>query len=131
MRYVGTFEEQVADAKKVTLDEMRQFYQKFYGASNGEFVVVGQFDPAQVEKLAGELFGNWKSPSHYERLANHYTKIEPIDQKFETPDKQNSLFLAGMKVKMNDDDADYPADDHRQLHSGRLGRVAAVQAGAR
>ena len=53
VRYVGTFEEQVAAAKKVTLDEMRQFYQKFYGASNGEFVVVGQFDPAQVEKLAG------------------------------------------------------------------------------
>jgi zinc protease len=108
VRYVGTFEEQVADAKKVTLDEMRQFYQKFYGASNGEFVVVGQFDPAQVEKLAGELFGNWKSPGRYERLVNNYNKIEPMDKKFETPDKQNSLFLAGMKIKMNDDDADYP-----------------------
>jgi zinc protease len=71
--------------------------------------VVGQFDPAQVEKLAGELFGNWKSPSHYERLANNYSKIEPVDKKFETPDKQNSLFLAGMKIKMNDEDADYPA----------------------
>ena len=109
VRYVGTFDEQVADARKVTLDQVRQFYQKFYGASNGEFVVVGQFDPAQVEKLAAELLGNWKSPSRYERLANNYGKIEPIDKKFEAPDKQNAFFLAGMKVKMNDDDPDYAA----------------------
>jgi zinc protease len=109
VRYVGTFDERVAAARKVTLDEMRQFYQKFYGASNGEFVVVGQFEPAQVEKLAAELFGNWKSPSRYERLVSNYRKIEPIDRKIETPDKQNALFLAGMRVKMNDEDPDYPA----------------------
>jgi zinc protease len=109
VRYTGTFDEQVADARKVTLDEMRQFYQQFYGASNGEIVVLGQFDPAQVEKLAGELFNSWKSPSRYERLANAYSKIEPVDRKFETPDKQNALFLAGMKVKMDDEDPDYPA----------------------
>ena len=109
VRYVGTFDEQVADAKKSRSSQMRQFYQKFYGASNGEFVVVGQFDPAQVEKLAAELFGNWKGPSRYERLANNYGKIEPMDKKLETPDKQNALFLAGMKVKMNDDDPDYAA----------------------
>jgi zinc protease len=109
VRYTGTFEEQVADAKKVTLEDMRQFYQRFYGASNGEFVVVGQFDPAQVEKLAAELLGNWKSPAPYERLANPYRKIEPVDRKMETPDKQNALFLAGMKIKMTDEDPDYPA----------------------
>jgi zinc protease len=109
VRYVGTFDERVAAAKKVTLDEMRQFYQQFYGASNGEFVVVGQFEPAQVEKLAAELFSNWKSPSRYERLASHYRKIEPMDRKVETPDKQNAVFLAGMKIKMNDEDPDYPA----------------------
>ena len=106
---MGTFDEQVAAARKVTLEEMRQFYQRFYGASNGEVVVVGQFEPAQVEKLVTELLGSWKSPSRYERLANNYRKIEPIDRAIETPDKQNALFLAGMKVKMNDEDPDYPA----------------------
>ena len=54
-----------------------EFYEQFYGASNGEFVVVGQFDPAEVEKLAAELFGDWKSPSHYERLLNAYHKVDP------------------------------------------------------
>jgi zinc protease len=109
VRYVRSFDEQVADARKVTLDEMRKFYEQFYGASNGEFVVVGQFEPAQVEKLATELLSNWKSPSRYERLANNYRQIAPLDLKIETPDKQNALLLAGMRVKMNDDDPDYPA----------------------
>jgi len=109
VRYIGTFEEQVADAKKVTLDEVRRFHQQFYGASNGELVVVGQFDTAQVEQLAAELFGTWKSPSHYERLVNNYQKIEPTDRKFETPDKTNALFIAGLKLQMHDEDPDYPA----------------------
>jgi len=109
VRYIGTFDEQVAAARKVTLDEMRQFYQRFYGASNGEVVLVGQFEPAQVEKLVTELLGNWKSPNRYERLANSFRKIDPVDRAIETPDKQNALFLAGMRVRMNDEDPDYPA----------------------
>jgi len=109
IRYVGTPDEQVADTKKVTLDEVRKFHQQFYGASDSELVVVGQFDPAQVEKLAAELLGDWKSPGHYQRLVNNYRKIEAIDRKIETPDKTNALFLAGMTVKMKDEDPDYPA----------------------
>ena len=109
VRYIGTFEEQVADTKKVTLKEVQDFHRQFYGASNGEFVVVGQFDPAQAEKLATELFGSWKSPSRYERLVTSYQKIEPMARNFETPDKANAMFLAGFKVKMNDEDPDYPA----------------------
>ena len=45
----------------MTLDEARKFYAQFYGASNAELVIVGQFDPAAKCKLAAELFGQWKS----------------------------------------------------------------------
>lgn len=109
VRYIGTFDEQVAEAKKVTLEDVKSFHQHFYGASNGEFVVIGQFEPAEIEKLAAELFGSWKSPGTYVRLVNRYQKIEPIANNFETPDKTNALFLAGFKVKMTDEDPDYPA----------------------
>ena len=109
VRYVGTPDEQMEDLKKVTLDDVRKFHRQFYGASEGELVVVGQFDAAQVEKLATELFGNWKSQSRYERLTNNYHKVDPIDRKIETPDKTNALFLAGVNFKMTDDDPDYAA----------------------
>jgi len=109
VRYLGTIDEQIEDLNKVTLSEVRQFHQRFYGASEGEMVVAGQFDPVQVEKLATELFGGWKSNSPYRRLVNNYHKVEPVDRKVETPDKTNAVFLAGLNTKMNDEDADYPA----------------------
>jgi zinc protease len=108
-RYVPTADEQIEDLKKVTLDDVRKFYQDFYGASVGEIAISGQFNTPEVSKLAGELFGNWKSPGSYARVTSMYQKTVPSDQKIETPDKQNAFFVAGQLVKLNDEDPDYPA----------------------
>jgi len=108
-RYVSTPDERIEDLKKVTLEQVNEFYRDFYGASNATLTVSGQFDPAQIQKLAAELFGDWKSPGKYVRMPNDYKQVSPENQKIETPDKQNSLFMAGMRIKMSDDDADYPA----------------------
>ncbi|MGA3017853.1 MAG: pitrilysin family protein [Bryobacteraceae bacterium] len=109
LHYTSTIDEQIEDLKKVTLDEVRTFYTRFYGAGEGEISIAGQFDPAQAQKLVTELFGDWKSASHCERLNFDYAKADPINHKIETPDKQNALFLAGMNMKMTDDDPDYAA----------------------
>jgi len=108
-RYVSTIDEQIEDLKKVTLDETRKFYKEFYGPGEGEIVISGQFDPAAMKKLVTELFGDWKSPAHYERILDMYEKASAINDKIETPDKQNALFLTGMTMQMNDEDPDYAA----------------------
>jgi zinc protease len=105
-RYVSTADEQIEDLKKVTLDDVRKFYREFYGASAGEIAISGQFNAADIAKLGNELFGTWKSPGSYTRVTNKYQKTVPADRKIETPDKQNSFFVAGQLVKMNDDDPD-------------------------
>jgi zinc protease len=109
IRYVSNADEQTEDLKRVTLDEVRQFHDQFYGASAGEFVAVGQFDAAAIRKLAGELFGDWKSRSGYERIVTAYRKTEPGTLKIETPDKQNATILAGMQIRISDEDPDYAA----------------------
>jgi zinc protease len=109
VRYAGTFDETIADMNKVTLDEVRQFYQQYYGVSEGEFTVVGQFDKVAIQKLAEDLFGNWKTSMKYARILDPYHKLAPINRKIETPDKTNAMSLAVDPVKMNDEDADYPA----------------------
>jgi zinc protease len=109
VRYVSTLDEQIADLKKATLDETRQFYAQFYGAGEGEIVISGQFDPVEMKKLAVELFGDWKSAKPYQRITNTYANVTPVNHKLETPDKQNALFLVGMSLKMNDEDPDYAA----------------------
>jgi zinc protease len=109
VRYVGTSDEQIEDLKKVTLDDVRKFYAQFYGASYAKFVVSGQFETGTMQKLAADLFGNWKSPGPYTRVPSAYKQVPPGDAKIETPDKQNALFVAGLTTKMSDDDPDYPA----------------------
>jgi zinc protease len=108
-RYASTADEQIEDLKKVTLDEVRKFHEQFYGASVGEIAVSGQFTTAEIAKLAGDLFGNWKSPGSYSRVTSMYQKTVAWDRKIETPDKQNSFFVAGQLAKLNDEDPDYPA----------------------
>ena len=109
VRYTSTLDEEIEDTKKVTLDDARNFYSQFYGASEGEIAIVGQFDPAQIQKLVTELFGDWKSPSRYERIANTFTTVPSINRKIETPDKQNAFFYAAMFTKTTDEDPDLAA----------------------
>jgi zinc protease len=109
VRYVGTPDEEIADVNKVTLDDVRKFYQQFYGASEGELSIVGQFDKDAILKEAEELLGNWKSSMKYARILTPYHKVAPSNQKIETPDKENALSIGAELVKMSDEDSDYPA----------------------
>jgi zinc protease len=108
-QYQPTREEQLAEMKKVTLADVKKFHDQFYGASHGELVVVGDVDQAAVQKLAAELLGSWTTAGPYARLTGSYKKVEAINQKIETPDKENAQFEAGMRIKLSESDADYPA----------------------
>src|SRR6266705_505899 len=63
--YTTTLEERSARLKALSLDDIKRCYADFYGASDSELAVVGDFDPEQIARLAQELFGGWKSPRPY------------------------------------------------------------------
>jgi zinc protease len=109
VRYVGTIDEQIEDINKVTLDDVRKFHARFYGASHGEMVVIGQFKDAEVRAAATQLLGAWTTPAKYDRIATAYQKTAPVNLKIETPDKQNATFDAGLNFAMSDTDPDYAA----------------------
>jgi zinc protease len=109
VRYVPTLDEETAELSKVTLDDVKKFYAEFYGASHGEIAFVGQFDPAEARKIAGDLLGDWKTPGPFERITNSYQKIARVNVKYETPDKQDATFAAGLPMEMKDTDPDYVA----------------------
>jgi zinc protease len=108
-RAVLTPDETLAELKKVTLADVKRFHSDFYGASNAELAVVGDFDPAAVQKLATELFGSWKSPAPFSVIKRDWRKLTSVDRVFETPDKQNAIFFAASTVAMDQQDPDYPA----------------------
>jgi zinc protease len=109
VRYVATIEERIEAIKAVTIEDLKKFYADFYGASNADFAVVGDFDDKEFVKVAGELLAGWKSPRPFTRIASTYKDIAPVNQSIETPDKANAVFIAGMPLNLRDDDPDYPA----------------------
>jgi zinc protease len=108
-QYQPTREEQLAAMKSVTLADVRKFHDQFYGASHGEFVVVGDIDPSAVQKIAADALGAWTSAAPYARFSSPYKKVDSINRKIETPDKENAQFEAGLRIDMSESSADYPA----------------------
>jgi zinc protease len=109
VRYITTSDEDIADLNAATLAEAKQFYTDFYGASNAQLTVIGDFDKDEIAKLAGELFGSWKSPRPFKRIPSVYKDVAPVNQSFPAPDKANAFFVAGFNLKIRDDNPDYPA----------------------
>jgi zinc protease len=109
VRYISTSDEDLAALNAATLEQAKQFYQDFYGAGNAQLTVIGDFDSQEIARLAADLFGNWKSPKPFARVPSIYKDIAPGNQSFPTPDKANAFFVAGLNLKIRDDNPDYPA----------------------
>lgn len=109
VNYTATPDEAIADLKAATLAEVKKFHADFYGASNGELAVVGDFDEKEVAKLTNDLFGNWKSKMPYARIGETFQDIAAINRSLEAPDKANAFFIAGQTLNLRDDDPDFPA----------------------
>ena len=82
-----------------------------------------QFDPEQLQQAAAELLGSWNSKPRLTAASFPPTsRIAPINQKIDTPDKTNATFEAAIRIKMSEKDADYPAMIlANQMFGGSLG----------
>ncbi|HVE48928.1 MAG TPA: pitrilysin family protein [Casimicrobiaceae bacterium] len=109
VRYASTLDEGLAELAKATIGDVRNFHQRFVGASYGEIAVVGDFDAKEIRALIEDLFGNWKSPSPYTRVRDPYQQTTPVEMRFETPDKPNAIIFGTTEIKLRDLDPDYPA----------------------
>lgn len=109
VRYVMTMKEEIEALKAVTLDDVKKFYKENYGASEATATVVGDFDKEMTNQKLTKYFGNWKSPSKYERITDPYMPIKPVDENINTPDKANAMFFASLPLQINDSHPDYAA----------------------
>ena len=107
--YTPTLEERMQRLQSVSVEDLRRCHDEFYGASNAELVVVGDFDAEEITRLAQQLFGDWKSPRPFTRIAGSYHEVPAINRNLDTPDKANAVFQAGLNLPLRDDQPDYPA----------------------
>jgi zinc protease len=107
--YIPTPEEEIADIKRTTLQEVKRFHSDFYGASNAVLSVVGDFESKEMTALAGELFGSWRSPKPYTRIPEILHAVEPLNRTLPAPDKANAFIITGFRFPILDTDPDFPA----------------------
>jgi zinc protease len=108
-RYVSSPDEDIESVQKVTIDEVRRFWEDFYGAGAAEIAVVGDIDAAATKSLVEQLFAGFASKKPFARLVDQYQDRPVLRQAIETPDKESAVFSAGLRVPMRDDSSDYPA----------------------
>lgn len=109
VRYAPSFEEQEADIKALSVEQVRAFYRKFAGASHAEFAAVGDLDAAAVRSALEAGFGDWRSTTAFVRVPRPLVAPTPQRLVFKTPDKQNATMLVRLSMPIKDSDADYPA----------------------
>ena len=109
LRHVRSFDEMVEDVGAVSLEKIRDFHQRFYGAARGEFAAAGDLDLGSVRAALQEGFGDWKAGMPYVRVPQPFVAPAPQRLVIATPDKQNATLVAKLPLPLSDQDADYPA----------------------
>ena len=109
IHYMLDSDEQAEAIKAVTLDQVKQFYKEFYGASKAEVSIIGDFDAESAQSQVKSLFGEWKSAAHYARIEMPYQAVAAVNKAIESPGKANAYFMASKHIPVSDEDAEYPA----------------------
>ncbi|HJZ84304.1 MAG TPA: pitrilysin family protein [Polyangia bacterium] len=109
VRYVPTIAEQIERTRAARLEDVVALHKSFWGASNAEIAIVGDFDEKAVKDALAKHFGSWKSRRPFERIVTPYKPVEAGDELILTPDKQMAVIGAAQSIEVRDDDPDYPA----------------------
>jgi zinc protease len=108
-RHQRDLDEVEADLAALTLTQLKDFHQRFYGASHGEFSAVGDFDAVAVRQAVEAALGNWASREPYQRVPQPLYERTAPRQVIATPDKQNAMMGVTQSLPLSDNDADYAA----------------------
>lgn len=108
-RHFLSLQERIDAIKAATVEDVRAFFDQFWGTSRGQIAVVGDFDPDPVEALLKDSFGAWKSKAPYAPILNDYKPIDAVRLAIDTPDKENAVYRGRIALDLRDDDPEAPA----------------------
>lgn len=108
-RYVPTLEENEKRVTTLKVEDIRKLYEQQVNGAFGQLAVVGDFDVETTKNLLDQALAGWKAKVPYERISREVQKPESGTVKILTPDKANSVFIAGLPVPMTDSDPNYAA----------------------
>jgi zinc protease len=109
VRHARGFDEQAQDIHGLTLAQVRDFHQRFYGARFAQFGAVGDIDLAALQQALRAGFADWNAGQPFTRVPQPLIAATGQTLKLATPDKQNADLRARQPMAVQETDADYPA----------------------
>jgi zinc protease len=86
-----------ADIKKLTIQDVKDFYTENFGAQRAHLYVAGKFDAAAVKKAISESFANWsKGPARLENVP--VLKPQRVMDVTDRPGAPQSTLIVGLPV---------------------------------
>ncbi|MFB9991840.1 M16 family metallopeptidase [Deinococcus oregonensis] len=107
--YAPTLDEQLADLKAVTLEQVQDYYRRVWGAARIQVSAVGDFDPQTVRAAVPEILSGWISGVPYARVVTPLVTPAAQNLVLNVPDKANAIYLARLNFPLRDDQPDYAA----------------------
>ena len=104
-----SYDDQIASLKALKVEDVRAFYQQFYGAQAATLAVVGTFDEPALRQRLDKQLGSWKASTAYTRIPLRIFPVATSTQSVQTNDKANAMFVTMLKYPLRDDSPDYPA----------------------
>lgn len=104
-----TFDEQTELLRSTKLDDIKRFYKDFYSDSGSTISIVGDCNEGATIQQITNMIQNWSSQQPFVRVHRKYFNVAGTEQKINTPDKKNAVFLADLVLPINDENKDYAA----------------------
>ena len=108
-RHARSFDEMIEDTNALSVDKVRAFHSRFYGAARAEFGAVGDMDAEEVRGAIQAALGDWVGGAPFKRVPHPLVAVKPQRLLLATPDKQNATMLVRLSLPLSDSDPDYPA----------------------
>jgi zinc protease len=109
VRHARSFDERLEDSQAVTVERLKEFHARFYGASQARFAAVGDFDGEALRRAMATGFGDWVAGEPVARVPRPSFAVSPGREVMRTPDKQNATLGVQLRLALSDSDAVYPA----------------------
>jgi len=107
--YTESMSESLATLNKITLDDIKNYYNTFYGGTNSVSSFVGGIDKAVIMKFLNSTFDNWKPKVAYTRIPTQYFDIKTSEKTIQINDKTNAVLFGKINLNVGEKNPDYPA----------------------
>ncbi|MDA8686851.1 insulinase family protein, partial [Robiginitalea sp.] len=100
--YAMSMEEEAEAIKALSIDDLKAFYNDFYGLGMSITVGVGTFDGDAVKSFMENEFSGFESKNPYARIEAPYHDNNVHQESIITPDKQNAMSFGIQAIKISE-----------------------------